>query len=688
MELAGKDKSEIKLAGKGNLKTNENSLKTSEKIVKSSDKIVKSSDKIVKSTDKVDKTVKSNDKMVKSSENIVKSNDKIVTANGKLAVKKGKKSAENSNSLLKAHRLIVRNVSFLVDEKFLTETLKSFGNIVECLVPKNSLGKSRGFAIVQFDLLESARKCMEELNGKKLKGRPIAIDWCLAKNAFEKFENSEEKEPEGENEGENEEESEPEGENEFDGESENDGEIEIENDSDTNVESENDSDTNVESDSEMDCDCDTNVESDIEMSACEEETGMDICNEKKEPNSNRIDSKKNTEIIKPARNNFSPFTVFIRNVSFDASERDLRTVFSTFGQINYAKLVMDRETGIPKGTAFVNFASEESYECCLAKANESNLNESFGKSLIVDESRGIHILGRPVHVMPALDKSSAQEMESKKGEKESNDKRNLHLLSEGYITPNCTLAKEGNFTEKELEIRRTLYLERQAKLKNLNFFVSQTRISLRNLSLTLDAKQLKEIFVNAGCKPFMVKQVKIVRSKDRKDQEGKLRSLGYGFVEMGDHEKALEMVRLLNQKSVEFFGNARRPIIEFAIENKLILEKREKRNFHMVDEKKEASLDIKRLNDKSKNKENTNAYSKFDNKNKSRGVPKNKSKYEPMNNKTATNTKNSNNSATNKRPIEKYNEEKPLNNYLLLKTINEACEPKRNTNEKKKFKKN
>ena len=63
-----------------------------------------------------------------------------------------------------------------------------------------------------------------------------------------------------------------------------------------------------------------------------------------------------------------------------------------------------------------------------------------------------------------------------------------------------------------------------------------------------------------------IERIKIMRSKDRLDSSGQPRSLGYGFIEIGNHESALKLLRAINNNP-EIFGEKRRPIVEFSIEN-------------------------------------------------------------------------------------------------------------------------
>ncbi|MEM1186442.1 MAG: RNA-binding protein, partial [Planctomycetota bacterium] len=76
--------------------------------------------------------------------------------------------------------------------------------------------------------------------------------------------------------------------------------------------------------------------------------------------------------------------LYVGNMSFDTSEAELRDVFSQHGEVVSASIVMDRETGRPRGFGFVEFADEESGR----KAIEAMNGQEFGgRPLTVNEAR-------------------------------------------------------------------------------------------------------------------------------------------------------------------------------------------------------------------------------------------------------------------------------------------------------------
>jgi len=76
--------------------------------------------------------------------------------------------------------------------------------------------------------------------------------------------------------------------------------------------------------------------------------------------------------------------LYVGNLSFDTSEADMQEAFSQFGEVTSAALVMDRETGRPRGFGFVEFADAESGRKAI---DEMNGKEFGGRQLTVNEAR-------------------------------------------------------------------------------------------------------------------------------------------------------------------------------------------------------------------------------------------------------------------------------------------------------------
>jgi RNA recognition motif-containing protein len=79
-----------------------------------------------------------------------------------------------------------------------------------------------------------------------------------------------------------------------------------------------------------------------------------------------------------------PVRLFVGNLSYDASEAELRQHFGTVGPVSYCYLPTDRETGRPRGFAFVEFADDTLAQEAISRLN----NQPFrGRPLAVKEAQ-------------------------------------------------------------------------------------------------------------------------------------------------------------------------------------------------------------------------------------------------------------------------------------------------------------
>lgn len=75
--------------------------------------------------------------------------------------------------------------------------------------------------------------------------------------------------------------------------------------------------------------------------------------------------------------------LFVGNLSFDTNELELRDLFGQYGELVEVKVVSDRETGRPRGFAFVEMTNAEA-------ANKA-----------ISELDGRELGGRTIKVNPA-----------------------------------------------------------------------------------------------------------------------------------------------------------------------------------------------------------------------------------------------------------------------------------------------
>lgn len=77
-------------------------------------------------------------------------------------------------------------------------------------------------------------------------------------------------------------------------------------------------------------------------------------------------------------------SIYVGNLAHSATEDDLRQAFSQHGEVSSVTIVMDRETGRPRGFAFVEMPDGAA---ATAAINALNLHEIDGRSITVDEAR-------------------------------------------------------------------------------------------------------------------------------------------------------------------------------------------------------------------------------------------------------------------------------------------------------------
>jgi cold-inducible RNA-binding protein len=76
-------------------------------------------------------------------------------------------------------------------------------------------------------------------------------------------------------------------------------------------------------------------------------------------------------------------TAFVGNLSFSATEEELKQLFSAAGPVLKARIGTDRETGKSRGFAFVEFATDEA---CAAAIERLNGHEMGGRRLRVNDA--------------------------------------------------------------------------------------------------------------------------------------------------------------------------------------------------------------------------------------------------------------------------------------------------------------
>jgi RNA recognition motif-containing protein len=82
--------------------------------------------------------------------------------------------------------------------------------------------------------------------------------------------------------------------------------------------------------------------------------------------------------------------LYVGNLSFKISEAELRQTFGQFGTVTDVYIANDRETGRPRGFAFVTFSNETESKLATEKLNGTDLD---GRALTVNEAKPKESMG-------------------------------------------------------------------------------------------------------------------------------------------------------------------------------------------------------------------------------------------------------------------------------------------------------
>lgn len=535
---------------------------------------------VVKFADKKQKSPKAKEEVTKS--------DPLITAEVKIE-KRHKKQLFKK----KKHRLIVRNLSFQAGVKDIKTYFETKGKVMDINIPTSANGKKRGFCFVQFENIASASKALKELNGSEIKGRRIAVDWAVSK---EKFANVHD----------------------------NGGEIEDEGDSNSEIEDSKiepqksevksigekkqtpprkrkilnaeDSDSAITSGEDDDRDVNKEVEGkrskapkfkkravaefdnesvDSSLGDDEDEENEDELSERdseSEESEHESDSdddsgdgspKKKMKQVDVGKKEINDVeegkTVFVRNIPYETDEEVLEECFEQWGDVKYVMLVIDKVSLHPKGTAFVKFNTTDAANTCV--------EDSAKKPVLIG--------GRTLSVLLAMKSSDVAKVTKKQEEKQKDGGRNLWLARIGAVRQGTQEA--NTLSPADLAKRMKIEAVKRQKLKNPSIFVSPTRLCVHNIPVSCDNKKLKGIFLkSAGDKEAQINECRIMCDMARVNAKGVPKSKGYAFVNFTQHKHALKVLNNINNNP-EIFGEKKKLIVEFSLENRMALAAKEKR---------------------------------------------------------------------------------------------------------------
>jgi len=76
--------------------------------------------------------------------------------------------------------------------------------------------------------------------------------------------------------------------------------------------------------------------------------------------------------------------IYVGNLSFNASEDDIRQAFAAFGEVSTVSIIKDQFSGRPRGFAFVEMQNSNEANSAIAALNGKDMQ---GRNLIVNEAQ-------------------------------------------------------------------------------------------------------------------------------------------------------------------------------------------------------------------------------------------------------------------------------------------------------------
>ncbi|BDA47944.1 probable RNA-binding protein 28 [Coccomyxa sp. Obi] len=486
---------------------------------------------------------------------------------------------------LKKWRLILRNLPFNVKEADLRELLSPAGFVWELTVPRNPDGKARGFGFAGFMCRAHAERAIKLANAKVVGGRTIAVDWAVPKAQFQSSAPAEAHQEEEAGavaeDGVSDDEDDAADEERAASEEQDEGAAEVQLEDEKKLmrsvlsqlgEGDDDKDDAQPPPKGKKKGAKGEEQQETQQPQGEDHKKSELQTTQAPGGAGEGSAAEHKGVVQA--------TVFVRGLPLDVMQYEVSERLSRYGKLKACRLVQDKGTKKLKGTAFVEFEQQEDAQAAAEACAKARAGQ--GPALTV---RGV-----PIEVDLALTQDDARQLAGagKTAAQPGKDNRNLYLLKEGQIEEGSPAWQAMSAADRAK--RKRAAAEARTKLKSPNFFLSRTRLCLRNLPAKLSEKALKDLVLAAvkeraaKARP-VAKQVKILRDTDKAGADGQAASKGLGFVELTEHEHALCALRQLNNNPVPF-GTDRRPIVEFAIENAQTLKKREirRKSIHTKDD--------------------------------------------------------------------------------------------------------
>jgi RNA recognition motif-containing protein len=76
--------------------------------------------------------------------------------------------------------------------------------------------------------------------------------------------------------------------------------------------------------------------------------------------------------------------IYVGNLSYDATEDSVRSMFEAYGPVDRVSIVTDRDTGQPRGFAFVEMSDDDAASKAMEGLNGTKMG---GRNLNINEAR-------------------------------------------------------------------------------------------------------------------------------------------------------------------------------------------------------------------------------------------------------------------------------------------------------------
>ena len=76
--------------------------------------------------------------------------------------------------------------------------------------------------------------------------------------------------------------------------------------------------------------------------------------------------------------------IYVGNLNYNLSEDELRSIFEEFGEVNSAKIIIDKYSGRSKGFGFVEMSDDEEANSAIEALNDKDVG---GRNIKVNKAR-------------------------------------------------------------------------------------------------------------------------------------------------------------------------------------------------------------------------------------------------------------------------------------------------------------